>query len=67
MAVPKGKISKARRNSRKANWKVSTPSIVECPNCHEMKKPHIVCKKCGHYDGKEVVVMNKEEKKTEQK
>ena len=38
MAVPKGKISKARRNSRKANWKVSTPSIVECPNCHEMKK-----------------------------
>jgi large subunit ribosomal protein L32 len=62
MALPKGKISKARRNSRKANWKVSTPSIVECPNCHEMKKPHIACKKCGHYKGKEVINMKKEQK-----
>jgi large subunit ribosomal protein L32 len=64
MAVPKGKVSRARRDSRRANnWKVSTPSIVECPNCHEMKKPHIVCKKCGYYNGKEVVVIKKEEKK----
>lgn len=62
MAVPKGKISKARRNSRKANWKVSTPSIVECPNCHEMKKPHMICKKCGYYNGKEVIAQKKEEK-----
>ena len=64
MAVPKRKVSKARRNSRKSsNWTVSTPSIVECPNCHEMKKPHIVCGKCGYYDGKEVIVMKKEEQK----
>ena len=35
--VPKGKVSKARRNSRKANWKISTPSMVECPHCHELK------------------------------
>jgi large subunit ribosomal protein L32 len=62
MAVPKGKVSKARRNSRKANWKVLTPSIVECPNCHEMKKPHVVCSKCGYYNGKEVIAQ-KEAKK----
>ena len=55
MAVPKEKVSKARRNSRKANWKISTPSIVECPHCHEAKLPHKVCKKCGYYDGREVV------------
>lgn len=59
MAVPKGKVSKARKNSRKANWKVSTPSLVECPHCHELKKPHIVCKKCGYYDGEEKVVVDK--------
>ena len=28
MAVPKVKVSKARRNSRKANWKVASPSHV---------------------------------------
>ncbi len=64
MAVPKGKVSKARRNSRKANWKISTPSIVECPHCHEYKLPHQVCKKCGYYDGVEVVKVEKEKKET---
>lgn len=63
MAVPKQKVSKARRNSRKANWKISTPSIVECPHCHEPKEPHKVCKKCGYYDGKAIV--EKKEKKAE--
>ena len=62
MAVPKGKVSKARRNSRKANWKISTPSIVECPQCHQYKAPHQVCKNCGYYDGKEVKPVKKENK-----
>ena len=44
MAVPKGKVSKARRNKRRANWKLSVPNMVECPQCHEFKMPHKVCK-----------------------
>ena len=28
MAVPKGKVSKARRNKRRANWKMSAPNLV---------------------------------------
>lgn len=56
MANPKRKISKARRDSRRAqNYKLSAPGIVECPQCHEMKLGHRVCKNCGHYKGKEVV------------
>ena len=61
MAVPKGKISKARRNSRRANWKLDMPGIVECPQCHQMKLAHRVCKNCGYYNG--VQVVNKDEKK----
>ena len=61
MAVPKGKISKARRNSRAANWKLELPGIVECPQCHQMKLAHRVCKNCGYYNG--VQVVNKDEKK----
>ena len=61
MAVPKIKVSKARRNSRKANWKVSTPSVVKCPHCHELKQPHQVCGKCGYYNGKLVVDNSKPE------
>ena len=55
MAVPKGKISKARKHSRSANWKLSAPGLVECPHCHELKHNHRVCDNCGYYDGKEVV------------
>ena len=55
MAVPKRKTSKARRDARRANWKLSIPGIVECPQCHEPKLAHRVCKKCGYYDGKQVV------------
>ena len=60
MAVPKGKVSKARRNSRRANWKLSLPSIVECPQCHQMKLSHHVCKNCGYYNGRQVIVMDEE-------
>ena len=55
MAVPKGKTSKARKRSRAANWKLSKPNLVECPHCHELKKPHQVCGNCGYYDNEEVV------------
>ena len=55
MAVPKGKVSKSRRDKRRANWKLEVPGLVECPQCHEYKLPHTVCKACGYYDGKEVV------------
>ena len=57
MAVPRGKMSKARRDSRRANWKRTVPGLVECPQCHEKKMPHRVCPECGYYNGKQVVAM----------
>lgn len=50
MAVPKHKTSKQRANKRFANWKIASPTICECPHCHEMKLTHRVCKVCGYYD-----------------
>ena len=56
MAVPKGKISKQRKHTRRAShWKLSVPGITECPQCHEMKRNHHVCNSCGYYDGKKVI------------
>ena len=43
MAVPKRKMSKARRDQRRANWKLEAPGFVACPQCHEPKMPHHVC------------------------
>lgn len=60
---PKEKVSKQRRNTRHAaNYKLSMPSMVECPKCHEMKLAHTACKKCGYY-GEEKVMSVKSDKK----
>lgn len=55
MAVPKRKVSKARRDKRRANWKLALPGMVKCPKCGEMKLPHRVCKNCGTYKDKEIL------------
>jgi len=55
MAVPKRKTSKARRDKRRANWKLTAPGYINCPQCHQPKMPHRVCEECGYYDGKQVV------------
>jgi large subunit ribosomal protein L32 len=54
MAVPKRKQSKSRRDKRRATHKLSAPVVVECPHCHQPKRPHRVCPTCGTYRGREV-------------
>ena len=64
MAVPKRKVSKARRDDRKANWRASAPTLVECSHCKAQIPSHTVCPECGYYDGREVIAKkNKEDKK----
>ena len=55
MALPKRKISKQRGNTRFANWKLTAPTLTECPQCHELKQSHVVCPACGYYNGKQVI------------
>ena len=56
MAVPKCKVSKARRDKRRgSNWKLSAPSVAVCPKCGEPVMPHRACKACGTYNGREVL------------
>ena len=64
MAVPKCKVSKSKGRSRIANWKASSPAVVECPQCHESKLAHTVCAKCGYYDGQKVVETKADKKKS---
>lgn len=55
MAVPKRKTSKSKTGKRRSHWKLSAPTLVACPQCHELTVPHRVCKECGYYDGKKVI------------
>ena len=59
MAVPKNKVSKARRNKRRsAVWKLDAPAMSKCTNRGALKAPHKVCKACGFYKGVEVLKLN---------
>lgn len=56
MAVPKRKVSRARRDKRRSSvWKLDMPALSKCTQCGELKMPHRVCPICGYYKGKEVV------------
>ncbi|MFQ5450369.1 MAG: 50S ribosomal protein L32 [Nitrospinaceae bacterium] len=55
MAVPKKRTSKSRQGHRRSHHGLSIPSYSECPQCHEIKKPHHICPHCGFYKGKEVM------------
>jgi large subunit ribosomal protein L32 len=58
---PKRKHSQGRRDRRRAHDALTPVSLMQCPNCGEMRRPHTVCPNCGHYKGREVV--ETEEKK----
>lgn len=55
---PKNKTSRGRRDKRRANWKMSTTSLVKCPKCGELMLPHRVCKACGSYNKREIVTVD---------
>ena len=56
MAVPKRKVSKARRDKRRSShWKLSVPGVVACPHCGEPRLPQRACKACGYYNGRQVI------------
>ncbi|MEM9249404.1 MAG: 50S ribosomal protein L32 [Pseudomonadota bacterium] len=57
MAVPQNKVTKSRRNMRRAHDALVASNPAECPNCGELKRPHHVCPACGHYADREVVAM----------
>lgn len=56
MAVPKSKVSRARRDKRRSSvWKLDAPVLVKCSQCGELKLPHKVCGNCGYYNGRAVI------------
>lgn len=55
--LPKQKISRTRRDKRRTHHARKAKNLVQCNNCGEMRLPHRVCPNCGHYKGREVIVV----------
>ena len=55
MAVPKKKTSLRRKRLRRSHSALSAEALSQCSHCGEYKRPHCVCKECGHYKGNLVI------------
>ncbi|MCU0501071.1 MAG: 50S ribosomal protein L32 [Anaerolineae bacterium] len=59
---PKRKLSKGRRDRRRAHDSLPAVHLVKCPKCGSLRQPHRLCLDCGTYKGVTYIAM-KEEKK----
>ncbi|MBU0546647.1 MAG: 50S ribosomal protein L32 [Patescibacteria group bacterium] len=71
MAVPRGKHTKGKRGDIRMHHFIKEPSLISCPKCGVLKKPHFVCESCGYYKKEEVInvleKLNKKERKKKEK
>lgn len=62
---PKKRHSRARQGKRRHAIAMSIPRGVICSNCGALNMPHAACKKCGFYQGRQVLTISKKEDKDE--
>jgi len=55
VAVPKRRMSRSNTRSRRAQWKTTAPTLVDCPRCRSPKLPHVACSVCGTYNDRQVL------------
>ena len=55
MAVQQNRVTRSKRNMRRAHDALKATASHECPNCGELKLPHHVCGSCGYYRDREIV------------
>jgi large subunit ribosomal protein L32 len=55
MAVPRNRLSNARKNSKRAHHAKKPKHAASCKNCGAAKMPHVICPACGFYAGRAVL------------
>ncbi len=60
MAVPKRKHSNSRSGKRRSHHRIKPRQLAYCPQCSASVPTHVVCPKCGYYQGRTVVEMQEQ-------
>ena len=58
--LPKRKVSKSRKNRRRAHHHLAVKHLVICETCGEYHVAHQVCGKCGSYKCGTVITVGDE-------
>ena len=54
MAVPRNRMSNARKNSKRAHHAKTPKHISVCIGCGQPRRPHFSCQACGSYKEKSI-------------
>ncbi|HIB65544.1 MAG TPA: 50S ribosomal protein L32 [Phycisphaerales bacterium] len=54
MAEPKYKLSRSRTRRRRSHLALKAPNVQPCSNCGQPTLPHVVCRSCFTYRGRQV-------------
>ena len=66
MANPKRRHSNTRTRTRRAHDGLTTQAASRCPHCKAPALSHRVCPSCGHYRGKQFIVVRVKEAKSKE-
>ena len=61
MAVPRNRLSNARKNKRRSHHALKKKNTYACPKCNSPKLPHVICSSCGVYGDRQVFAAASEE------
>ncbi len=71
MAVPRHKHTRSSVGQRRMHIFIAPAALTSCPKCSKPVQPHIMCKNCGFYKGKQVIdvmaKLTRKEKKAREK
>ena len=67
MAVPRHKHTRASVGQRRMHQFIRPTALTTCQKCGKPVQPHIICKNCGYYKGKEFLNVMAKLSKKEQK
>jgi large subunit ribosomal protein L32 len=61
MAVPRNRMSNARKNSKRAHHAKKPKQTSACPNCGTACLSHRMCTSCGQYNGRSIIKTEEKE------
>ncbi|MCC6175980.1 MAG: 50S ribosomal protein L32 [Chloroflexi bacterium] len=64
-ALPKKKVSRARRGNRRMHLALKLPQLMNCPQCGARKVTHRVCPTCGTYNGHQILTIKEKRREAE--
>lgn len=71
MAVPRHKHTRSSVGQRRMHIFITPAALTACLKCGKSVRPHVICKNCGYYKGKEIInvlgKLTKKEKKAREK